>query len=219
MEYWARSIPQTQFLCVCVESKAVAISFHNMFQFEHVVNCYIPSREYMPVGYGQLGCSGFIVSDKDGYFITRKSNAYLQYGELAFQHVEALLSKLITTDTVTKVIPTTITASLSESTTNTTNTEQILLPASVGVDSMDEEHKECTDSFNQLLGSPSFCNLKKLYNVLKSHFEHEEELIAKFTSSNNGKFSSLESHKMDHNRILQVIISAMESLNEDDNGQ
>jgi hypothetical protein len=95
MEAWARIMPQVQFLCVCVESKEVAIAFHRWFRFEHVVNGYIPSRGYMPVGYGQLGCSGFIVSDKDGYFVSKKTSAYLQYGDDAFEHVEQLLEELV----------------------------------------------------------------------------------------------------------------------------
>ena len=49
----------------------------------------------MPVGYGQLGCSGFIVVDKKGNFVSRKTRAYLQYGEDAFEHVEELLSDLL----------------------------------------------------------------------------------------------------------------------------
>ena len=95
MEAWARIMPQVQFLCICVESKEVAIAFHRMFRFEHVVNGFIPSRGYMPVGYGQLGCSGFIVSDKDGYFVSKKTSAYLQYGEAAFEEVEELLEELV----------------------------------------------------------------------------------------------------------------------------
>merc|ERR1712228_19969 len=100
------------------ESKAVAISFQNMFRFEHAVNSYIPNRKYMPRGYGQLGCSGFIVSDKNGYFVSRKTTAYLDVGELAFQHVEKILSKLITKNTATTIVPTT-TTSLPEANTNT----------------------------------------------------------------------------------------------------
>ncbi len=49
----------------------------------------------MPVGYGQLGCSGFIVSDKDGCFVSRKTIAYLDYGEEAFRFVEKILDDLV----------------------------------------------------------------------------------------------------------------------------
>jgi hypothetical protein len=53
--------------------------FDSMFGFEHALNCFIPSRAYMPQGYGQLGCSGFVVSDGDGNFVSRKTAAFLQY--------------------------------------------------------------------------------------------------------------------------------------------
>ena len=69
--------------------------FGQMFQLENAINCYIPSGNYMPVGFGQLGCSGFIVVDKKGNFVSRKTRAYLQYGEGAFEHVEELLSDLL----------------------------------------------------------------------------------------------------------------------------
>lgn len=49
----------------------------------------------MPVGYGQLGCSGFIVSDTDGCFVSRKTQAYLQYGDDAFNHVESLIAGMV----------------------------------------------------------------------------------------------------------------------------
>eukprot|EP00957_Ditylum_brightwellii_P186050 14165294-Ditylum_brightwellii.AAC.1 len=59
-----------------------------------VVNCHIPSRRYFPVGYGQLGCSGFVVVDERGCFVSRKTMAYLQYGEAAFTYVENLLERV-----------------------------------------------------------------------------------------------------------------------------
>ena len=41
-----------------------------------------------------MGCSGFIISDESGYFVSRKTRAYLQYGELAFNHVpEEIIQK------------------------------------------------------------------------------------------------------------------------------
>ena len=41
---------QVQFLMVCVDSSSVAIQFGKWFDLTGVVNCYIPSRGYMPVG-------------------------------------------------------------------------------------------------------------------------------------------------------------------------
>lgn len=208
MEHWAKNIPGAQFVCVCVESKQVAVAFHHMFDFDRVVNCYIPSRNYFPVGYGQLGCSGFIVSDKDGYFVSRKTSAFLQYGEQAFEHLEKILSNLIPLDANDEPAP----SSSSNDTKSTPRNGKIELPASVGVDSMDDEHKECTDAFNKVIGNPSSCNMQELFDTLKSHFAHEEDIMMKFAeeskteskTDNSSSFSFLTSHKMDHGRILNL---------------
>ena len=40
-----------------------------------------------------MGCSGFIISDENGYFVSHKTKAYLQYGDRAFNHVEEILQK------------------------------------------------------------------------------------------------------------------------------
>ena len=96
MEEWADLYcGQVQFLCVCVESFGVAQYFDRMFRFRHAINAYIPSREYLPRGYGQLGCSGFIVADSEGCFVSRKTKAFLQYGDAAFRHVEQILDNLL----------------------------------------------------------------------------------------------------------------------------
>ena len=94
MEIWACVMPQVQFLCVCVESARVAKMFDEMFGFEYATNCFIPSREYLPRGYGQLGCSGFIVADAQGNFVSRKTAAFLSYSEAAFRQVESILNSL-----------------------------------------------------------------------------------------------------------------------------
>ena len=41
---------RVQFLMVCVDGARVALEFGRMFDLKAVVNCYIPSRGYMPVG-------------------------------------------------------------------------------------------------------------------------------------------------------------------------
>lgn len=207
MESWAKSILGAQFLCVCVESRRVAIAFHQMFEFEQVTNAYIPSRGYMPVGYGQLGCSGFIVSDKNGCFVSRKTRAYLQYGEAAFRDVESILDNLIPKASNTET-------ELTEAKQPVTSTKDIKkedlfkkveLPPSVGVDAMDDEHKECTESFNKVIENPSLANLKQLFNILQVHFDHEEEIMEQYSGkSGNSSFSSINSHRMDHERILNI---------------
>jgi len=221
MERWAKSIPNVQFLCICVESKAVAIAFHRMFGFDKVINGYIPSRGYMPHGYGQLGCSGFIVSDGDGCFVSRKTNAYLQYEERAFRHVEMMLANLLPTDPTPPpraIAPTCIVVPSEEKKEQRNVVEAV---PSVGVDSMDEEHEECTQVFNILLRDPSSCNMKKLYNILKEHFTHEETLMAQYSEQKESEehsthgtssFSALDSHKVDHERILGIAKRELERV-------
>ena len=111
MEEWAQTIPQAAtFLCICVQDdddddnaaaagaetspKDVAIEFHTKYKFDKVINGYIPAKEYMPVGYGQLGCNGFVIVDKYGYFISKRTRSYLQDGMKAFEYVESMLAKV-----------------------------------------------------------------------------------------------------------------------------
>ncbi len=89
---------------------------------------------------------------------------------------------------------------------------------------MDNEHKECTDSFNQVIQSPTPKNMRQLYDILKSHFDHEEEIMKKYFG--NGKdsqqsskftnqsssFSSLESHIKDHQRMLSIANTELERV-------
>jgi len=211
MENWAEKIPQVHFLCVCVESKQVAVSFHQMFQFRHATNGYIPSQQYMPSGYGQLGCSGFIVSDKEGYFISRKTRAYLEYGDHAFRNVESLLATLIKDKIESKQGE--LDAPAAPEIEFDVN-KKIEAPASVGVDSMDDEHKECAELFNNVIKNLSGKELQNLFNILKSHFEHEEELMKKyFSNTNTTSFSATDSHIMDHKRILNIASSELERVN------
>ena len=189
----------------------MAIAFHRMFRFRNVVNGYIPSRGYMPVGYGQLGCSGFIVSDKQGCFVSRKTAAYLQLGEQAFARVEQLLVPLVPKGQVADVSVPKPAARMARGNT-TRHPKKIEAPDSVGVDSMDEEHRECVDAFNQAIEKPSISTLQQLLDIRKSHFDHEEELIKRY-GNNSATFSALDSHSTDHQRILKIAVSELERVN------
>jgi len=216
MARWAATsafADDVRFLCVCVESARVARSFHETFGFgEKVVNGYVPSGEYMPRGFGQLGCSGFVVSDARGNFVSRKTRAYLQVGEGAFRHVESILSELV--PSATKKLPAPpASAAVSQPKQKRQKNNQTMIkpPASVGVDSMDDEHRECTDSFNRALKDPTDETLKHLHAILKEHFAHEEELIGRH-SPRNGAFSKLASHALDHARILGIAAAELDRL-------
>eukprot|EP00546_Thalassionema_frauenfeldii_P018770 CAMPEP_0178898446 /NCGR_PEP_ID=MMETSP0786-20121207/2336_1 /TAXON_ID=186022 /ORGANISM="Thalassionema frauenfeldii, Strain CCMP 1798" /LENGTH=96 /DNA_ID=CAMNT_0020569167 /DNA_START=158 /DNA_END=444 /DNA_ORIENTATION=- len=66
-----------------VESLRVAVAFHYMFPFNKCLNAFFFSpRDFDRLGYGQLGCSGFIIIDFDGYFVSKRTKAFLDYGEM-----------------------------------------------------------------------------------------------------------------------------------------
>ncbi len=81
---------------------------------------------------------------------------------------------------------------------------------------MDDEHVECTHAFNNVIEDPKAGNLELLYEVLKSHFEHEEDLMMKYSENkDNGSFSALHSHKMDHERMLKIAEAEIKRVNGD----
>jgi len=305
MRKWASSRwgSHVQFLELCVESQECAVKFHRLFEFglnpkpptkttgSRVVNGYIPGRDYMPVGYGQLGCSGFVISDAHGRFVTKKTSAYLQYGERAFRHVEAIIEEVLaqereaahqqrkpgeaapqvtrmereqpavgteanpielesssstsaikqeecdrkrprktiesisdkTDGLLSESSATTVTAPLSSSrelTNSPTSTALVdglvQAPASCGVEAMDDEHEICTASFNRALKDPSLEHLQELYELLRAHFQHEEDLIAQYSTETPdmlaSPFSVLSSHRKDHTRILTIAVRELQRI-------
>ena len=232
MEAWAALLyannRNVQFVCICVDpNPQVAPAFSQMFHFQNVINSHIPSRDYMPREFGQLGCSGFIITDCNVCFISRRTKSYLQIGDLAFRDVEKILAQFHvhpTTQLPRIQIP--VAADVSESQPYGSNVEQsngikrIKQPTSVGVARMDTEHEECTNAFNALLQTPSFSNLQAVLRVLTEHFDHEEQLLKKFKfgrhdehdESSTKQFSSLASHISDHQRILNIGRSEQETM-------
>lgn len=160
------------------------------------------------------------MSDGEGCFVSRKTNAYLNYGDAAFGHVESLLAALVPAP----VAPTVQTNATTSSKKKRDPKAKVEPPSSVGVDSMDNEHKECTDSFNKVIKNPTAENMLELYDILKEHFDHEEEVMKKYfgngkdnqssTDSTNqpSSFSSLDSHIKDHQRMLGIANSELDRV-------
>lgn len=92
MEMWASSPlgKYVDFICVCVDDKSVAVNFERMFKFTKAINGVVMKRQDMPT-FGQLGCSGFIVIGADGTCVSKKTNAFLDYGEKAFKNAEIVI--------------------------------------------------------------------------------------------------------------------------------
>ena len=93
MDHWQRAYGAgALFLCVCVESASVAKQFSRMF-FKAATNCFVD--EWRGLFPAQLGCSGFIVVDAEGKFVTTKSMSFLDYRERAFRAVEQMIAPLV----------------------------------------------------------------------------------------------------------------------------
>ena len=141
---------------------------------------HVPSREYLPRGYGQLGCSGFVVADGEGNFLSRKTRAYLQYGDVAFAHVEELLAGQGVSKAAGIKSPKSK-ASNKEVAVDAVDLDEkkedvpVEKVPSVGVDSMDDEH-ECCEAALALLRQTKVKALEALMG----------ELIGKGAGSSNG---------------------------------
>jgi len=94
---------------------------------------------------------------------------------------------------------------------------RIECPPSVGNEDVDIEHYQCTKSLNDLLAAADTRRGAKPALVtavllcLEEHFEHEEEMAeeAGFGAASKGSgFSAFDSHKSDHNRILEIARTA-----------
>jgi len=179
-----------------------------MIGFQNVVNCVLKTPSYRMLGFGQLGCSGFVVVNKDGRFVDTKTKAYLDYGDQAFSHVEALLFTLIEDyeDSSGSIGSLRQSSELPVSTTIESSVPHL---ETIGIDSMDQEHRDCSDAMNQVMNDPSKENLKNLHNVVKSHFDHEEKLMNDFFdhSNDSNALSTIRIHANDHSRILDLIES------------
>ena len=100
MDAWASEYEgRATFVCVSCAGANLSEAFGNELQLAHCVNSV---AEQQPE-WGQLGCNGFILLDKDMKVVCRKTAAFLQVRERAFEQVESLLSSLLGKGSVAKV--------------------------------------------------------------------------------------------------------------------
>lgn len=183
--------------------------FDEMFGFEYATNCFIPSRDYLPRGYGQLGCSGFIVADAQGNFVSRKTAAFLSYGEAAFRQVESILNSLVGPSPAPPPVACVV-AGDGPASDERTDGESI---PELGIASMDEEHERCAKALKRALEQPTIANLKAVLVEIQNHFAHEEGLLVLhgFGGNPNDPFSALASHTKDHKRILKLVEASIQT--------
>ena len=158
------------------------------------------SRTPFRVRYGQLGCSGFIISDQKGHFVSRKTKAYLDFGDDAYGDVEQILKNTL------GISATSHTRSHGSS---NEGEEDVMSPnfvlPSVGIGIMDHEHTQCELALATLLAEPTAESLTKALAELTGHFQHEEKLMRSNNFGNPGKeFSPYANHVKDHERILDL---------------
>mmetsp|Transcript_4761 Transcript_4761/g.5546 ORF Transcript_4761/g.5546 Transcript_4761/m.5546 type:complete len:118 (+) Transcript_4761:966-1319(+) len=81
---------------------------------------------------------------------------------------------------------------------------------------MDSEHGHCLQLIHGLAEHRSKSALQAVYDEFQTHFEHEEAMLteAGFGGA-GGKFSALESHKREHERILTLLQGYLKTLKED----
>jgi hypothetical protein len=88
---------------------------------------------------------------------------------------------------------------------------EIQPPRAVGCQAIDEEHVQCTASFNECFRSATRENLAILFTRLEQHFVHEEAIsFAGGFGSVNDTMSPMFSHAKDHARILGLVRAELE---------
>ena len=188
-------------MCLCVESIDIARWFR---QYTGSSMNALIDRENLPNFHVQLGCSGFVIIDEDGKFITTKSKAFLDYGDMAFNDVEVLLREN------TSAFPGGNNISngqlfLPSIQNNSSETITTSLPK-VGHEDMDEEHEEIIRYLKALAQEKSKTALKSLLLEFRAHSEHEEQLMFKLGfGSRKEELSPLRSHADDHGRIIRLM--------------
>eukprot|EP00435_Cladocopium_sp_Y103_P059991 s115_g21.t1 len=109
MNSWAAGAAyDCNFLCICVLGDRTAYSLckemSTQMKLTHCVNGFVASPSDMPT-YGQLGCQGFIVLDKEHNVISEGTTPFMQVRALAFQHVEALLNAVCNNTPLPSICP------------------------------------------------------------------------------------------------------------------
>lgn len=199
---------EVNFLCISVEGLEVARYFA---QFTGTsINATMLSKE-MPAFPIQLGCSGFVVIDKDSRILsTRTEPRFLDEGEGAFRAVETLLAKL---GAFPKSTSEGKGEELRETTKSSSQQQEITLTPLpyVGHCDMDAEHAEIDTCLKKLVTEPTREIIGELKKVLRDHFAHEEELLVENKFGMSGVLSAYESHVADHQKILKNIDVVLES--------
>lgn len=105
MDAWARKYgQQANFLCVGCAGAQQAHMMKTQMRLQHCTVGFVAERKDMP-RWGQLGCNGFIVLDKDLRVVSRATAPFNMVRQLGFKHVETLVDCLLKGESVPTVCP------------------------------------------------------------------------------------------------------------------
>jgi len=197
------------FLCICVDDLRVACWFR---QFTGSSMNALIDRQNPPTFRVQLGCSGFVIIDENGNFITTKTDAFLDYGDRAFYYVEELLHE----NSASFRNSNSEQSHVAEEKKCTSEPNETDLDASirkslpvVGHEKMDREHEIIVECLNRLAKEKSKRALEKVLCEFREHSENEEQLLSQLGFI-GGDLSAFKSHADDHKRIIGLMISILE---------
>ena len=196
------------FICICCDGSELAKAMGERMKLNQCINSLLVSQEDGPY-WGQLGCSGFIIlGDKLQNIISKKTKAFLDIGEKAFNHVESLLDKQLTNVRKDNIIQ------ISKSSNSSEKIQPIKKILSVKNDELDKEHNDCSLLLVNLSNNLSKLSLQKFLYIFEKHCKHEEDMLNKYLYSQekNWKKGSVnlllntrDSHFKDHKRIINYI--------------
>ena len=86
------------FVTISCAGPELALTFAKRLQLRHVHNTVALENP----AWGQLGCSGFIILDKDANVLVEKTIPFLEYRESAFQYLVDLLDAIKTSESSEK---------------------------------------------------------------------------------------------------------------------
>ena len=252
MDKWAITYGEkVSFVCVCCQGPQLARTFASKLRLQHCYNTWIDDEDDMPT-WGQLGCNGFIVIDGSDNVICDATAAYLEVREDAFTHVEQLLDSMLGAQKDEEQQPSkrgrvdpavggscaevcfdknTSSGEQSKAAETGTKNDNTDVPvqavASVKVDVLDEEHRECESRLAALDALVvNGCDdqmkietaLRAVLSSYETHFAHEERMLdthlyADVVASNaSGGFSADKGARTSHFADHKMMISNVQKL-------
>eukprot|EP00457_Paulinella_chromatophora_P016590 gb/GEZN01017427.1/.p1 GENE.gb/GEZN01017427.1/~~gb/GEZN01017427.1/.p1 ORF type:complete len:178 (+),score=40.42 gb/GEZN01017427.1/:196-729(+) len=105
MDHWAQKYgQQVHFICIGCAGKTQAKMMRDRMSLKHCTTGFVADKSHMP-RWGQLGCNGFIVLDKELGIISAATAPFNMVRGLGFSHVEVLLGALLNQKPVPPVCP------------------------------------------------------------------------------------------------------------------